>query len=116
MGTILTKTTASSSSTGGGVYTSSEKLAMELEMSFKASKLYYYKEFSYSGGNLAEIDIYEDTTKAVKLFNKSILYTSGNVAQTVLTRISDNEKVAKRFYYNVDGTLNNIRVTELYMV
>ena len=72
MGSILTKTTTSSSTTGGGVYTSGEKLAMELEMSFKSSKLYYYKEFSYSNGDLTAIDIYENATKAVKLFNKTI--------------------------------------------
>ena len=111
MGAILTKTTTGTSSTGGGVYTSGEKLAMELEMSFKASKLYYYKEFLYSGGNLTTIDIYESATKIVKLFSKTITYTSGNVTQTVLTRISDNATVTKSFDYDVDDNLESITGT-----
>lgn len=100
MGVIVTKP---SSGTGGGAgsgaYSQTEKLAMELEMEFKAVNLYYYKEFSYTGSQLSAVDIYEDDTKAVKLFNKTLTYTDSKLTETNLTRISDSVTLKKVFSY-----------------
>jgi hypothetical protein len=105
MGVILTKPT------NIDVYSFNEKLAMELETSFKAAKLHNYKELTYTDGDLTSVDIYENNTKAVKLFNKTLTYTLGYLTQTVLTRISDSATLTKDFVYDVDNNLESVTVS-----
>ena len=72
MGVIVTRHTgsASGSGSGSGVYTQLEKLALEMEMQFKAAKLYNYKEFTYNvQKQLSNLDIYESEAKVVQLFS-----------------------------------------------
>jgi hypothetical protein len=86
---------------GDGAYTESEKLAMELQMQFKASKLSNYKELTWTGDQLTATDIYEDDTKTIKLFNLVLSYdVNGVLEQTVLTRISDGSTLTKDFEYD----------------
>lgn len=96
---------------GTGVYSQAEKLALELEMSFKAANLSNYKEFTYTAGDLTGIDIYEDDTKAVKLFNKIFTCISGTLTQLVLTRVSDSATLTKDFNYDINENLESIKVT-----
>jgi hypothetical protein len=100
MSVILTRS-ASTGSAGasGGAYTQAEKLAMEMEMSFKASKLSNYSEFTYSQqGDLTDIDIYESDSK-------------GNLTDILLTRISDGVQLLKLFTYSQQGDLTTITVS-----
>jgi hypothetical protein len=96
-----------------GAYTESEKLAMELQMQFKASKLSNYKELTWTGDLLTATDVYEDNSKAVKLFNLVLSYDVNDVlVQTVLTRISDSATLTKTFEYNpVTDVLNVVEQT-----
>jgi hypothetical protein len=114
MGVILTrKSTSSSSASGGGsgVYTSAEKLAIEMEMEFKAANDSYYKELSYTDGSLTNVGIWTDNTKVFKLFNKDLSYSSGALTQTLLERISDSAKLLKLFDYDVDDNLTSVTVS-----
>jgi hypothetical protein len=114
MGVILTrKSTSSSSASGGGsgVYTSAEKLAIELEMEFKAANDSYYKELSYTDGSLTNIGIYLDDTKVFKLFNKDLTYSSGALSQVLLERISDSAKLLKILEYDVNDNLTSVTVS-----
>jgi len=113
MGVILTRHTTSSSTGSGsssGVFTSAEKLALEMEMEFKAAVPSYYKELQYTDGNLTNIGIWLDNTKVTKLFNKDLSFSSGNLTQTLLTRISDSSKILKLFNYT-DGNLTSVTVS-----
>lgn len=109
MGVIITIPMAPGGA-GSGVFSQSEKLALELEMEFKAAKLYYYKEFGYTGNELTVIDIYEDKTKAIQLFGKTLTYTDGKLTQIDLTRISDSATLTKKFTYT-GSQLISIEVT-----
>ena len=99
MAVIVARGTAAAAGSGsGGAYTSGEKLAMELEMEFKAANLSYFKELGYTSGDLTALNIYTDTGKGTQLFSKTLSYdTSGNLANTLLTRITDSAKVLKVF-------------------
>jgi hypothetical protein len=113
MSVILTRS-ASTGSAGasGGAYTQAEKLAMEMEMSFKASKLSNYSEFTYSQqGDLTDIDIYESDSKVVTLFTKDFAYKQGNLTDILLTRISDGVQLLKLFTYSQQGDLTTITVS-----
>ena len=111
MGVIVTKPSSGAGGGGGaGAYSQTEKLAMELEMEFKAVNLYYYKEFSYTGTQLTGIDIYEDDTKAIALFSKTLTYVDNKLSQTDLTRISDSATLTKTFAY-VGANLTSITLS-----
>ena len=113
MGVIVARGTGTSSGSGGsGAYTNGEKLAMELEMEFKAANLSYFKELGYTSGDLTSLNIYTDTGKGLQLFGKTLSYdTSGNLANTLLTRITDSAKVLKVFAYDKDTNLASINVS-----
>ena len=111
MGVIVTKPSAGNEGgSGSGAYSQVEKLALEIEMEFKAAKLYYYKEFSYTGSTLTGINIYEDNTKAVTLFSKILTYVSNELTETNLTRISDSATLKKVFAYT-DSKLVSITLS-----
>jgi len=110
MGVIVTRQTTGRPVTGSGAYTVLEKLAMEMEMEFKAISLYAYKEFVYNvQKQLTNIGIWNDSIKTTKLFNKDLLYNSKKqLIRTDLTRISDSETMAKLFAYNAQKQLTSI--------
>ncbi len=111
MPVIVTRSISTGSAgASGGAYTQVEKLAMELEMSFKAAKLSNYREFTYSQqGNLTDIDIYETAAKITTLFTKDFVYSQqGNLTDILLTRISDGSQLLKLFTYSPQGDLTTI--------
>jgi len=113
MGVILTRHITSSSTGSGassGVFTSAEKLSLEMEMEFKAAIPSYYKELQYTNGDLTNIGIWFDSSKVTKLFNKDLLFSGGNLSQTLLTRITDSSKILKLFNYT-DGNLTSVTVS-----
>jgi len=88
----------------GGAFSQAEKLALELEMDFKASKLLCYKEpGSYTDGYLTLVDVWETPAKLVKLFSKALSYTDGLCTQSVLTRIADGATLTKTLTYDDQG-------------
>ena len=109
---ILTRTasTGTAGVSGSGAYTQAEKLAMELEMAFKAAKLSNYREFTYSQqGDLTDIDIYETAAKITTLFTKGFTYSQqGDLTEILLTRISDSSQLLKLFTYSQQGDLLTI--------
>lgn len=112
MPVIVTRSisTGTAGVTGTGAYTQAEKLAMELEMSFKAAKLSNYREFTYSQqGELTDIDIYETAAKITTLFTKDFTYDNKrNLTEILLTRISDSAQLLKLFTYSQQGDLLTI--------
>ena len=111
MSVILTKSVSTGTAgASGGAYTQVEKLAMELEMAFKAAKLSNYREFTYSQqGDLTDIDIYETDSKLVTLFTKDFAYSQqGNLTDILLTRVSDGAQLLKLFTYSQQGDLTTI--------
>ncbi len=113
MSVILTRYTGSTGASGAGAYTQAEKLAMELQMAFKAANLSNYSEFTYSQqGDLTDIDIYVDDTKVVTLFTKDFSYSQqGDLIEILLTRITDSQQLLKLFTYSQQGDLTSIEVS-----
>ena len=113
MGVILTRKSTSSSGTSGGsgVYTYDEKLAIEMEMEFKASIESYYKEMDYTDGYLTNVGIWFDPTKVTKLFNKDLTYENDYLTETLLERVSDGSLLLKLFEYDVDDNLTSVTVS-----
>lgn len=102
--------TADGLSSGTGVYSPAEKLAIEMEMDFVAAKANYYKELSYTGANLTGVDIWTDAGKTEQIFGKVLTYTGADLSQTVLTRISDSITLIKDLVYTA-GKLTSVTVT-----
>jgi hypothetical protein len=100
MGVIVTRQTtgSGSGSASGGAYTLLEKLSMEMEMEFKAVKLYGYKELSYNvQKQLIDLDIWENELKLTRLFTR-----------TYLKRYTDGETLTRLFIYNAQKQLISI--------
>jgi YD repeat-containing protein len=113
MGVIFTKPKAGGAG-GSGVFTQAEKLALEMEMDFKASNLFYYKEFTYDSTSelLITIEYYTDNGKGTKLFNKDLSYNpSDQLITSVLTRILDVVTMTKTLAYDGSGNLISITRT-----
>lgn len=111
MSIIITKK-LSGGIAGSGVFSQSEKLALELEMSFKAANLTNYKELIYTDGtnNLSLIIIYEDNTKSITLFTKAFIYneTTSLLERIIITRIFDNATLTKNLTYDENNNLISI--------
>jgi len=110
MGIIFTKPTPGASG-GSGVYSQSEKLALEMEMAFKALNINVYKEFTYysTSENLITIEYYTDTGKGTQLFTTDLSYnTSSQLTSSKLTRNSDSVTLTKSFIYDGVGNLTSI--------
>jgi hypothetical protein len=113
MGVIVTKYTGSPAGSGSGAYNITEKLAMEMEMEFIAANASYYKELGYDGSeNLTDIDIWTDSGKTTQLFDKTFSYDpSGNLSETLLTRVSDSAKILKILGYDGSENLTSVTVS-----
>jgi hypothetical protein len=112
MGVIVTRYTGSPGGSGAGAYTVAEKLAMEMEMEFKVANASYFKQLGYTGGDLTSLDIYTDSGKGTQLFGKTFSYDpSGNLGNTLLTRITDSAQVLKVFGYDGTGNLSSVNVS-----
>ncbi len=93
-------------------YTIEEKLAMELEMSFRAANLYNFKELTYSNSLLSEINIYTDSNKNTKLFRKALNYDGEDkLSQITLTRISPSSSLIKTLNYDGEDRLVTITIS-----
>lgn len=88
-----------------------EKNNLELEGEYKLSSLNNFKELIYSGDNLTQINVWETPAKIVKIFEKNLSYTGGQLTQIVLTRVSDSEVLTKDFTYTGDN-LTGIETTQ----
>jgi hypothetical protein len=114
MGVIVTK--QSTPSGGSGVFSQTEKLALQMEIEYNTAFPSYYKEFEYvpSGplkGSLLEVDIWTDDTKTTLLFHKDFWYSaSKDLSKTLLTRDSDGAQLLKLFEYT-SGDLTSVTVS-----
>lgn len=95
----------------GAVYSSGDKLALEMEMAFKTANLTNYKVLTWTLGQLTAIDIWTNPGMTVKLFNKVLSYTGDQLTSTVLTRITDSATLTKTLAYDIDDNLINITTT-----
>ena len=75
------------------------------------SSVDFYKELTYSSGDLSKIETYEDATKVNKLFTKDLTYTAGSLTQIVLTNETTSTTETKTLSYDVSGNLINITKT-----
>lgn len=115
MSVIVTRSTASEGGSAAGAYTQAEKLAMEMEMEFKAANASYYKEFYYkpdqpNKGNLTSAGIWVDDVKTTRIFTKTFGYfesgdDKGSLEQTLLIRESDSAQLLNLFNYDDSGNL-----------
>jgi len=82
----------------------------ELEGMFNAAYSTAYSELIYVDGNISQIIVHEDDTKATLLFTKDITYTSGNISQVLITNEISTQTLTKDITYDVDGNISELRV------
>jgi hypothetical protein len=77
---------------------------VDLQLEFKVALGKGYAEYTYTSGELTQIDVWEDNTKATKLFTKVFTYTSGDLTEIELTDEVSSLVLTKTFTY-VSGEL-----------
>ena len=65
-----------------------------------------YKEYTYDGSLLAQIDLYLDNSKANKLFTKTFSYTDGRLVTSYLIKYETNQTTTKTFTYSGGRLIN----------
>lgn len=91
---------------------SSEEVSnLELEGEFKLNSLNSFKELIYTGSNLTTINIWTNSSKTLKLYEKTLSYSGSQLSQMTLNRVSDNKTLTKNFLYT-DGNLVSIEVIQ----
>ena len=112
MGVILTRSVSTAGSSGSGAFSQIDKLALEMEMEFKTANASYFKDLDYTDGLLTNINIWTDSGKTLRLFNKLFQYdASENLSRILLTRDSDSAQLLKILEYDGSGNLDTITVS-----
>lgn len=75
------------------------RLRSEIESLFKVAQSTKYTEFGYLGGDLVSIDIWDSVSKGVKLFTKTINYSSGNISDITIQDEVESQTLVKTFTY-----------------
>lgn len=75
----------------------------------KFNKLYstYYPEYTYSAGDLTNIDVWDTVAKTTKLYEQVLTYTSGNLSKSVVTDLINSKTKTQDFVYDGSGNLIN---------
>jgi hypothetical protein len=70
-----------------------------------------YSEFTYNGNNdLIKKEVWKDNSKAVKISTSEFTYSSGNLTELDVTRELDGFNYTKLFSYDVDNNLTTIDI------
>lgn len=67
-----------------------------------------YKELIYTGDNLTQLNIWEDSGMTTKIFQQDFTYVNNILTSLQVTRISDTFVYTKTFTYSGSGVLINI--------
>ena len=92
------------------LWTLDEKSNLEMELEYRTTNLSNFKVLLYTGNKLTTVNIYEDNTKTVLMFNKALSYTGNNLTSTILTRLSDGAVLSKALVYT-GSKLNSVETT-----
>lgn len=95
--------------TGGGTTSQRAELDMEFKEAFGGDT---YAEITRVSGQLSQIDVWETSLKANKLFTKTIARVSGQLSQVVLTDNQTSSTLVTDLGRDVSGVL--ITVTKTY--
>ena len=102
-GTIVIDIDFSSGTTSGG--SSVNINPVELHQAFLTAYSTAYREYTFDRDTLSKVDIWEDSTKGVKLFTKNYLYDAyGNVIKVTTRDEENNTSLTKEFTYR-DGRI-----------
>ena len=72
----------------------------EIEGLFKVAYSTSYSEITYIGADISEINVWNNDTKSVLLFTKSLTYLNGNIIQIDITDHAQNKTLTKELSYN----------------
>jgi hypothetical protein len=74
---------------------------VDIQIAFKLAYSSAYKEFTYNGsGQTTQIDIWEDNSKAVKLFTKTFVYSGSDLSSVTLVDEVSGKTMLKTFTYS----------------
>jgi len=82
----------------------------DIRLNLKLSQLEGFKEFLYTGDNLTQLNIYEDNTLTIKLFQVDYTYTGDDLTLITVERIMDSYVYTKTLSYDVNGNLESIEI------
>jgi hypothetical protein len=83
---------------------------IEIEEAFKFAYDTAYKEMTYVGDDLTQIDIWKTASKIVKLFTKTLTYVGSNTVTVVITDEITTKILTKVLTY-VNDELDTVTVT-----
>jgi hypothetical protein len=84
----------------------------ELSQQFKIAQGAYYTEIEYnSDGAIITITTYIDSSKANKLFTKTISYDQGNIVLVTVTDETDLKSLVTSIGYSDSGSIINKTIT-----
>jgi hypothetical protein len=72
---------------------------MDVRLAFRAAATTGYTEFSYSGTQLTQIDIWTNSGMGTKLFTRTFSYTGTNLTTAVTTDETTGQVYTRTFGY-----------------
>ena len=84
---------------------------VELSSLWKTALATGYRELTYTSGDLTQVDVWEDSGKATKLFTRVLTYTLGNLTQVLTTDNLTSSTQTKILTYDIDGDLETVTTT-----
>ena len=82
----------------------------ELEGMFNSAYATAYSELTYTNGDITQITVYENDTKALLLFTKDILSVDGNIIGVIITNETNTQTLTKEIAYDINGNIESTKV------
>jgi len=82
---------------------------LELDLAMSTTNPDFYKEFSYSGDDIAGYGVYTSPTKITQLFDVVFTFTNGILTEKEVTRISDSAVLTVTYGYSGDQLISQTR-------
>ena len=73
---------------------------LEMDSAIPVLGANYYKTFSYTGNDLTGMVVWTDDTMTEKVFEETLTYAAGRLAQSVLTRFSDGAVMTRDYTWD----------------
>lgn len=83
-----------------------------LELMFNNAYLTGYIDFTKDiDDNITAVNVWENSSKIIKLFTKDITYTGENITEVLITDEVTNKTMLKEINYDIDGNVTDITIT-----
>jgi len=92
----------------GNVSDDSGNVRNNIDTEFLKAYTTYYTEYTYTSGDLTQVDVWDSAGKTTKLFTKVLAYTTGNLTSVTLTDEVNSNTLTKTLTYDGSGNLDTL--------